>query len=339
MPGSSNEEKSSKNGARLSVVLACPGGYDSIATTVAALRRQTVANQMQLLFVSAKGSRISAELRNLRDFASVKFVSIAGPISVARANAAGVHQATESVVAFTEDHSFPDPGWAESLIKAHEQHWAAVGPAVRNANPATAVSWADFFIGYGPWAEPISAGTVDFLPGHNSSYKRAVLLKYEGGLEDMLEAETILHWELRKKGHELYLEPNAKTSHANFSLFSSWVQAQFFGGWVFGGSRVLTMSLFQRLLYLAGAPLIPFVRFVRICRHIMRTKKNLDCPMVRLLPVLLFGLAIDGVGQMLGYALGVRSSKEKLAHLEYHRIDHVTAADREMLKKGEYNGR
>ena len=242
------------------------------------------------------------------------------------------------MVAFAEDHSFPDPGWAESLIKAHEQHWAAVGPALRNANPATAVSWADFFIGYGPWAEPISAGTVDFLPGHNSSYKRAVLLEYEDVLEDMLEAETILHWELRKKGHELYLEPNAKTSHANFSLLSSWVHAQFFGGWVFGGSRVLTMSMFQRLVYLAGAPLIPFVRFARICRHIMRTK-NSDRPIVRLLPVLLFGLALDGVGQMLGYALGVRSSKEKLAHLEYHRIEHVTAADREMLKKGEYNGR
>ena len=338
MPGSSNEEKNSNDGARLSVVLACLGGHDSIATTVAALRRQTVANLVQLLIVSPNGSGITTDHHDLRDFASVKVVSIDSATSVARANAAGIREATAPVVAFSEDHSFPDPGWAESLIKAHEQHWTAVGPAVRNANPATAVSWADFFIGYGPWAEPISAGTVDFLPGHNSSYKRAVLLEYEGGLEDMLEAETILHWELRKKGYELYLEPNAKTSHANFSLLSSWVQAQFFGGWVFGGSRVLTMSMFQRLAYLAGAPLIPFVRFARICRHIMRTK-NLDCPIVRVLPVLLFGLTLDGVGQMLGYALGARSSKEKLAHLEYHRIEHVTAADREMLKKGEYNGR
>ena len=127
----------------------------------------------------------TAELRpihhDLRDFSSVKVVPIDSAASVARANAAGIRAATSSVVALTEDHSFPDPEWAENLIKAHEQPWAAVGPAVRNANPATAVSWADFFIGYGPWAEPISAGTVDFLPGHNSSYKRAVLLEYEDG--------------------------------------------------------------------------------------------------------------------------------------------------------------
>ena len=157
-------------------------------------------------------------------------------------------------------------------------------------------------------------------------------------LEDMLEAETLLHWELRKKGHELYLEPNAKTSHANFSLLSSWVQAQFLGGWVFGGSRVLTMSMFQRLVYFGGAPLIPFVRFARICKHIMRAK-NPDCPTARVLLLLILGLALDGCGQMLGYARGVGSSPKKLAHFEYHRTKHVSAADREMLKKGEYSGR
>ena len=57
------------------------------------------------------------------------------------------------IVALAEDHCFPEPGWADALIRAHQGPWAVVGPVVRNANPATIVSWCDFVIGYGPWME------------------------------------------------------------------------------------------------------------------------------------------------------------------------------------------
>ena len=337
MPDKHDRDRQSRQQIRISVVLACLGGQESIAATVAALRRQTVVAQMQLLIVAAEDSGVTASHPDLRVFGSVAVVAVDRVTSVARANAAGVRAATAPVVGFSEDHAFPDPNWAESLIEAHVQDWTAVGPAVRNANPATAVSWSDFFIGYGPWADPTPAGVADFLPGHNSSYKRAALLEYDGKLEDMLEAETVLHWDLRKKGHKLYLEPAAKISHTNFSLLSSWVRAQFYCGWVFAGSRLLTMSALHRLVYFGGAPLIPLVRFARICKHIRRAK-NPECPLARVLPVLFFGLALDGIGQMLGYAFGTMNAKDKLAHLEFHRVEHVTAADREMLRNRAFGG-
>src|SRR5437588_133855 len=82
---------------------------------------------------------------------------------------------------------------AQALLAAHRGPWAAVGPVVRNANPSTSVSWADFLIGYGPWCDPAPAGDLDHLPGHNSSYKRAILLDYGSELEGLLEAESVLH--------------------------------------------------------------------------------------------------------------------------------------------------
>ena len=42
-----------------------------------------------------------------------------------------------------------------------------MGPIVRNANPRTAVSWADYLLGYGPFADGTPGGEVDALPGHN----------------------------------------------------------------------------------------------------------------------------------------------------------------------------
>ena len=49
---------------------------------------------------------------------------------------------------------------------------------MRNANPKSAISWANLLIEYGPWLDPAPAGKASHLPGHNSSYKRDVLLGY-----------------------------------------------------------------------------------------------------------------------------------------------------------------
>src|SRR5207244_2412948 len=121
----------------------------------------------------------------------------------------GIRQAKAAIVALAEDHCFPDPQWAERLIASYQGPWTAVGPAVRNANPKTAVSCADLLIGYGPWLAPSSSREAEFLPGHNTSYKRAVLLEYGNRLDSMMQAETVLHWNLRSKGHRLFMESTA----------------------------------------------------------------------------------------------------------------------------------
>jgi hypothetical protein len=92
------------------------------------------------------------------------------------------------VVACCEDHAFPDPGWAQALIQAHRQPWAVVGPAMRNGNPETTVSWASFFMSFGPWAAPTTSTTVTHLSWNNNSYKRDVMLAYGSKLEAMLDA-------------------------------------------------------------------------------------------------------------------------------------------------------
>jgi hypothetical protein len=85
-----------------------------------------------------------------------------------------------------------------------------------NANPHSLVSWANLIIEYAEWMEPVPAGVAEHLPGYNGTNKRALLLEYGDRLEAMLEAESILRWDLRAKGHQLYLEPAAKTDHQDF---------------------------------------------------------------------------------------------------------------------------
>lgn len=309
----------------LSVVLAAADGYGSVRQTLAHLRAQTALERIELVLVLPPGSAAATDAADLRDFRWLKRVEWP-PESVGGANAAGVRAASAAVVALAEDHCFPEPGWAEALLRAHREDWAAVGPGVRNANPASAVSWADFFIGYGPWMLPAERHEADFLPGHNSSYKRELLLGYEAKLAEMLEAETLLHWDLRRRGLRLLLEPAAVAAHANFSLWRSWLPVQYHAGRLFAGSRVRGMPGWKRLLYVAGAALIPLVRLARIARQAARAR--LSGRFLASLHALTVGLALDGLGQFMGYLAGTGAAREQVARYEYRRVDHVTEHDR-----------
>jgi glycosyltransferase involved in cell wall biosynthesis len=308
----------------ISVILITPDSYQNLATTIRVLRAQTIRERIEIVIVAADADSLGLKREELQMFAGVQVVLLGKIRCIGASYAAGVRRATAPIVVFGEDHSFPRPDWAEKLIEAHQQPWAAVGPQVYNANPGTKVARADYLIAYGQWGPPVAAGEVEHLPGHNSSYKRAVLLQYGDDLDDMLEAESVLHWDLRRRGHHLYLETGARTSHMNFSRFSSWTITQFQAGLVFAAFRAHNerWPLSRRLFFAMAAPLIPFVRL----RRIMRSTGNLKGKR-NLLPILAFGLGLDGVGQMLGYALGRTLAVHRFTYFEFKRVRHVQKAD------------
>jgi hypothetical protein len=320
--------------AALSVVIATPDNYETIRLTMRHLEAQTARHLIEIVVVGPAEQSIRPPAEDLQGFHSHQLIAIGTVTSIGRANAAGVRHARAPLVALAEDHCFPEPGWAQALINAHQGPWAVVGPVVRNANPATTVSWCDFVIGYGPWMypwpDPSEAQCMPFLPGHNSCYKRSVLLEYGDQLEDMLDSETVLHLDLARRGHQLRIEPEARAAHTNFAILSSFLPVQFYGGRVFGATRSAAWPLARRLLYCVASPLIPAVRLWRCVRELARPGRPLKLA-PRILPLLSLGLALDGLGQMAGYLFGVGDAIGRVAHYEFHRFNHIPAADRAHL--------
>jgi hypothetical protein len=311
----------------LSIILATPDDYESIRLTMRYLRAQTVRERLEILLVGPTEEAIRAPESDLAGFWGHQRIAVGPVTSISRANAAAVRRARAPLVALAEDHCFPESDWAAALIAAHEGPWAVVGPAIRNANPATLVSWCDFVVGYGPWMEPVEAGPAPFLPGHNSCYKTAILREYRARLEDMLEAETVLHFDLRHRGHQLGLAPTARAAHTNFALITSWLPVMYHQGRVFGASRARAWGPGRRLLYAAASPLIPAVRLWRCLREMRRLGRAAPSP-IRLGPLLALGLTMDGAGQAMGYLFGAGGAVERVARFEFHRFRHVPEADR-----------
>ncbi len=315
----------------MSVVLLTPAGYETIRRTIKHLRGQTVRDRLEIVIVVPAAAALGLNRTELADFFSVRVVEVGPILSGASARAAGICQAAAPSVALGEDHSCPDPDWAEALIAAHRLPWAVVGPVVGNANPGTTISWANHLVEYGPWTEPAAPGPVDFLPGHNSAYKRALLLDYGPELEAMLEAECLLHQDLRHKGHQVYLEPRARTCHLNYSKPFSWIPAHFYGSRLFAAARARygQWSPTKRLVYGSAAALIPLVRLVRLWgqgQAALGWRRFL-----RFLPVVGAVLLASAAGEMAGYVSGPGRAAQQLFRLEFQRPLNLSRRDQKAL--------
>lgn len=302
----------------MSVIVITPDSYATVSKTIRHLRAQKNRGELEIIIVAPSSDALEPDEAAMHSFLRHRVVEIGPIISTARARAAGVRAASGAVVAFVEDHAYPAPGWAEALIERHREGWVAVGPVITNANPRSRTSWANLLIEYAEWLEPATCGEREHLPGHNGSYKRDVLLEYGPRLEEMLDAESVLHWNLRARGHRLYLESKARTFHQNFSARRPSLTLRFNGGRLFASARARSWSNWRRAFFTCAAPLIPLVRCLRITRELFRPGRPRRL-LPGLLPALFVGLLFDGAGEMTGYALGAGRAMALLSDMEFHR--------------------
>jgi glycosyltransferase involved in cell wall biosynthesis len=310
-----------KGSPDLSVVIMTPDSFETIRKTLEAIRQQTVKNRIELIIVAPENADVNPDLSVIGQFYGYRLIKIISFRSLGTAKAEGIRAASAPVIALIEEHVYPDPGWAEALISAHQAKWSVIGPVVRNAEPHTLMSWADFIITYGQWMEPQSGGITSALPGHNSSYKRSVLMDYEDALGEKLEVEAALHDELQHQGHLLYIEPNAVIYHLGYHKLFASLPVQFHIGRLYATGRIMTWPLIRRLLYFAASPLIPLVRLFRLTRRLIQSGSQRRCPYLALV-FTLPGLISSALGEMAGYAAGPGDSKAKIIRHEFHRDQH-----------------
>lgn len=313
-----NQNMAERAAPALTVVLPTWDTFDALRTTVEHLAAQTVAGFIELIICAPEAERLKVDAEAVRAFHSVRVLE-AGPLKeTGPIRARAVREASANVVAFAEDHCFPYPDWAAALLAAHAEPYAAVGPAVYNANPESHISRADLLIEYGRWLAPGRRREVEMLPGHNSSYKREVLVQYGQELDSLMEAETVLFWDLRRRGYTLLFEPAARVKHTNFNRLRPYLTVKWHLGRTFGGKRAEPWSVVRRAAYALASPAIPVIRLSHVVRAAIANRVPLR-QLVLMLPAMLTGLAVDCVAQATGAVFGAGGSTARLTAYEFHR--------------------
>lgn len=316
----------------ISIVLVAASGAASVARTIAHLRKQTARQDIELIVVVAAEHDIDGLTLDREAFHTVRVVSIGAIAERGAAAAQGITHATAPIVGLIEDHSFPEPGWAEALIRSHKGEWAGVGPEVANANPAHALSWVNFVLAYGAFSPPQQSGRRDVIPWHNSAYKRELLLPYAERLGELLSWEGALQQELTHNGHSLFLDTSAKTSHANVSRFRSTLGLNVQRGRMMGALRVERERWpgWRKWIYAAAFPLYPFMQARFVIPGLLR--QSMPAFMrVQTFCMLVPTLVAMAFGEARGIFSGAGNALHLLEDYELHRLKHIPRQEREEI--------
>jgi hypothetical protein len=289
----------------LSVVLMVDRQRARGAMALASILEQDVIRQIEvLLFELATGD--TTPLPGA-DHPSVRVIPYPRGRSFGRARADSVRLARAPIVAFVEEHCVVFRGWARALIAAFQGPYAGVGGEVHTGNPGQGISDAVALVNYLPLAPPARRGESMLLPGSNSAYRRDVLLGYEDRLHLFLDTEWLLHWQLRRDGHRLLVDPAVKFAHLNETRFRSLAVAAFLANRLSAPRRVRLFhwSEARIALYFWLTPLIPWVRLGRMLWSLTAHRPRHFRDAVRYAPIILATQVVGVAGQAVGLLAGV----------------------------------
>jgi hypothetical protein len=301
---------------RLSVILIVGAARTRAQRTLTALCGQTAVSETEIVVV---------------DIGPVAAAALAYPPSApviyrrrpdfdlwAEARAEGISASSAPVIAFLEDHCFPEPGWARAVIDAHEGPWAAVGYGFANANPESYVSRAAMLTDYGLWHRPATHGPARLLPGNNISYKREHFDALGSRLGAALSSDFVAQAAFRAGGLEMMVEPAAEAAHQNFSTVWETGVTNYVWSRLMAARRAEAngWTTPRRVAWALATPATaPVFRVGRLVRS-LRGRRPLWGPVLMAVPVLVVVSFWAAIGESLGYLLGVGDSERSLTRWE-----------------------
>jgi len=297
---------------------------ETIRPVLERLRQQNVADRIEVVLVTPAADALAEATAHDTGFAAVRIVGISSLSPLGAARAAGIRAAAAPLVFLGETHSYPQPGWAEALLKAAAaEAWSAIAPGVENANPKNVFSVAGFLTDYARWGSALPAGEISEAPIYNTLYRRRVLLECGEQLGEMLSHGDSLRRFLQAGGHRAYFEPAARITHVNIDQPSTCVRERFLAGALIGSQRARRWPWWRRLAYGGGSALIPLVLIQRILPGVRHSSRTQHLPRGTFAVIVLLTYA-KALGELVGYAgLGTPAHQTTMDLFEIRKLDYL----------------
>ena len=205
----------------------------------------------------------------------------------------GIRAGQADKMAVTTAHCLPAADWVNRLLACDLSGCAGIGGMIENDPASDSKGWAIYLLRYSSFAPPQRARRVEEIAADNAVYRRDEILTC-GNLLDAGFWEPSFHVRFRARGLHLELDPHLRVVHRNRYTVRQFMAQRWAHGRAFGSARVETERPAMRFLLVALSPLIPFVFFAKLCRHILSRPGNRQ-NFLRALPwLLLFMLSWNG---------------------------------------------
>lgn len=298
----------------LSVVVALIAGKKAaLARCLQSLHEQEDAPSVEILVPYDEPCAEVTELAPL--YPDVRFLEAVGlDTRAARAGGSrehhdtlrtlGLRAARGTYVALTEDHAVQEKRWCRGLVDLLDARprIAAIGGAVE-CGGTRLLQWAVYFCDFGRYQNPLAEGPAEFVSDSNVVYRREALESIAEVWRDDYH-ETLVHWKLVEKGHEIWLTPQVEVWQLRADLEAREAfRERVVWGRSFSGTRVKGVALSRRLTFAALSPLLPFVMTLRLVRRSLGRPRSRS-RLLAALPLVFLLQCAWAWGECLGYLSG-----------------------------------
>lgn len=280
----------------LSIVIAAWNGISSLRQCLDSVEKQTDKDRTETIVVS----NFFVPEKDLAE--NCKFRELSETATVPQLRSEGVAMARGKVIALIEDHAVLNRAWCSEIKKAHKKQNAVIGGSVENMSREKALNWAVYLYDYGKYMLPFEAGPAETLSGMNVSYKR-------GTLDEVREVyqkgffETNVNEELKKRGHQLFLEPLAIVYHnKNYELRRS-IEHSYHLARSYAANRITGTGLSKRAFFGMFSLFLPILLPARIVVTTLKKGRHM-AKLIRSFPYIVFLMSVWSYGEFCGYLLG-----------------------------------
>ena len=249
---------------------------------------------------------------------AVKVIPMDASLPFSRMLVIGIERSRGEIVAFTEDHVIRPSGWLRTLVSEFHEPYAAVGGEPFNLNPGSGLSDITDLVNYRDFHDLLSPHLTTLMPGHNSAYRREILLSFGSQLPMLIGCEPLLSQAMSQRGCKMLLHPGASYHHENIEYVSMIFDCTYHWNRCFGAWRAEMehWGLRLRLLQLLKTPLIPIVRYVQLFHYLVQYERSrLRLFVLQSTPILLIHTAA-ALGIAAGCLAGVGNSDRMFGSLE-----------------------
>lgn len=293
---------------QLSVVVPSVNGFGDLEGCLQALEAERQDVDLEVLVVDRLGEELRSRVRDT--FPWVRVLEVGPRTTIPEMRAVAFAAARAAAIGVLEDHVLVRRGWARAMLNALEGGAAVVGGPVENAATDTLMDWASFLCEYSHCVPPLPAGEVDWLPGNNVVYSKAVLDAHEDVIKEH-KWENRLHDAIRAGGIPLVCKPDIIADHKKHFSFPEYMSQRYLYSRSYAGARVDGAPLSRRLAYAAGSLALPPVLFWRTISRI-RAKGRHRTELRRSIPYIGLFVLAWAAGELVGYLAGAGDSLSRV---------------------------
>ncbi len=274
----------------VSVVVPCYRPGSLIDACLARVLDQDLDAAYEVIVVESSGDGTAERLAAL--FPRCRVVAPPHRTLPAEAQNIGLAATGGRFVAITNHDCLVPRGWLRGLLARHERGpYAAVGGAVANGTPESAIGTAAYWSEFNEFAPGRPAGPVRGVPQCNVCFRRDALQGPTPFPEVRFGAEELaFNYQLGRAGGVFYFDPSVVVTHLNRTTWDAFTTHQ----------RVLGLgsALARRMVPLPGGVLIrhpglialmPFYRTAALLGRVARAQPAALARVVAVSPLVLAG--------------------------------------------------